>query len=104
MIYGIEQTTDSRYPETKIWRFRSEPAALNWRDARRIQAAWPGAADPDLPVGQQNFHHRIRRLYRMPKGWRSPGKKVLLMEAAHLRCRLEDFQARAIRRDGEELA
>jgi len=30
MIYGVEQTTDSRYPETKVVNFSSRKRALEW--------------------------------------------------------------------------
>ena len=30
MFVGIEETTDSRYPETRIQKFRTESRAVEW--------------------------------------------------------------------------
>ena len=103
MIYGIEQTTDSRYPETVVRKFTSEPAARSWRDGAPAGPAWPGAANPDLPITQQNFHERFRTLYCMPKGWRAPTQKVLNRQAAERRRPAVDCLSVHVRRDGEEI-
>ncbi len=74
MIVGIEQTTDQRHPETRIMRLSSRRHAEKWlTDSGKF--AWSGAADKTLPVGQQNFHRRLRSAYVMPSGWRMPSKK-----------------------------
>jgi hypothetical protein len=71
VIYGIEQTTDSRYPETVIRKFTSKKAALHWaKDSGGF--AWAGGARSDIPVPQQNWHSRLRDVYEMPSGWRPP--------------------------------
>lgn len=62
MIVGIEQTTDSRSPETVVTRLSSRRAALAWV-AQGGNLAWPAAANKDLPGGQQNWHHRLRQAY-----------------------------------------
>jgi len=76
MFYGVEQTTDMRYPETKIVKFRSKTTALKW-ESKGGGYAWKGAADETLPTTQQNFHRRLRSIYETPKGWRPPSKKEL---------------------------
>lgn len=76
MIVGIEQTTDLRFPETRIVRLRTVKAALIWLDVSGGYA-WPGAADPRLPVQAQNHHRRLREAYEMPKGWRMPTPQAI---------------------------
>ena len=63
MLYGIEQTTDMRYPGTKIVKHASKKSALAWLHAAQ-DFAWVGAAKGDIPVQQQNWHHRLRSLYK----------------------------------------
>ena len=101
MIYGIEETTDRRSPETKIVRLASERAAQRWL-AQGGGLAWPGAADSRLPISQQNHHRRLRDASAMPPRWRPPSP----VEIAMLRARARDWRtsdlayvARAIRRD-----
>jgi len=62
-FYGIEETTDHRHPETKIVKLKSRVAAMKWLRAGTCGFAWPGAANPDLPMDAQNFHRRIRTCY-----------------------------------------
>lgn len=77
MFYGIESTTDSRNPEITIRKFRSEHSLLRWiRGIRNGAFAWSGAADPNLPMGQQNFHRRFRCGYEMPRGFRLTDRDV----------------------------
>lgn len=71
MSYGIESTTDSRYPETKIVKFTSRRAALNWV-AKGGEFAWAGGARKDIPLQQQNWHRRLRDVYEIPSGERPP--------------------------------
>ena len=75
MFYGIERNTDLRNPDTKIHRFSSRSAALRW-SSKGGGFAYPGAADADLPMTQQNFHHRIRTVWESPSGWRPPSVAV----------------------------
>jgi hypothetical protein len=74
MIVCIEETTDSRHPETRITTAASVDAAKRWL-AGGGGYAWDGAAREDLPPSQQNHHRRLRYAYRMPPGWRMPTKK-----------------------------
>ena len=74
-LLGIEETTDMRYPETKLRRFRSVSAALAWL-GQDGNYAWSGAASNDLPVCQQNWHRRFRKVYLMPLGWRPDSRQV----------------------------
>jgi hypothetical protein len=67
---GIERTTDQRSPEYRLVRL-SPRRARAWL-AEGGKAAWSGAADERLPVGQQNWHRRIRAVYAMPPGSRLP--------------------------------
>ncbi len=97
MIVGIEETTDSRYPQTKIAKFRSETAARKWL-SRGGGYAWPAAADPTLPVGQQNFHHRLREAYVMPPHFRLSPKEVEAERSHHRPDSLAQRQARVYRR------
>lgn len=73
---GIEECTDQRRPDPVIRRFATERAARAWLAAAPKGFAFPGAADPTLPMGQQNFHRRIRSAYEMPLGWRLSKKAV----------------------------
>ncbi len=62
MIYGIEETTDMRYPETKVVKFGSRNRAIAWvKDEQGF--AWEGAARNDIPSQQQNWHRRLRWIY-----------------------------------------
>ena len=80
MFYGVEQTTDQRCPDTKIKKFTSLKQALKWR-SNSGGYAWPGAARNDIPGPLRNFHHRLREVYEMPRGWRKPSSKQLNKEA-----------------------
>ena len=80
VIVGIEQTTDTRSPETKIVRLIGRERAIAWVSAGGGHA-WPGAADARLPVQQQNHHHRLREAWEMPSGWRMPTRRAI----AHVR-------------------
>src|ERR1035437_7818948 len=107
MIYGIEQTTDSRYPETKIVRFTNRKRALEWATGGG-GFAWEGGACGDIPVQQQNWHHRLRDLYDLPVGWRKPTIKEQRAYAdkwrgSSRRVTLEDAISLAIRQDGERI-
>ena len=75
MIVGIEETTDHTHPETKIVKLRSKARARGWL-AGSGGWAWPGAADERLPVGQQNFHRRMRLAYVMPARYRLSKREV----------------------------
>jgi len=74
MIYGIEQSTDLRYPGTRIRKFSSEKAALKWKS----RGGGYTHTDPD---SVRNWHHTIRRVFRMPPGWRPPSRAKLRKEA-----------------------
>lgn len=73
---GVEQTTDSRHPETVIVRLHSRKHAAEWTVGGG-GFAWPGSASADVPAGQQNWHHRLRVVYEMPAGWRFPTKRQI---------------------------
>lgn len=77
MIYGIEESTDSRSPCTKIAKFATRKKAEAWRAKCQGEFTFPGAANPDLPATQSNFHRTLRRIYEMPQGWRKPTDKEL---------------------------
>ena len=107
MIYGIEQTTDSRYPETKIRRFGGKKAALEWAKGGG-GFAWDGGARHDIPSQQQNWHHRLRDIYEMPAGWRPPSPSqqreyCRKWEGTSKRVSLADAIASAVRNDGERI-
>lgn len=103
MIVGIEQTTDSRWPETKVVRLVGRKRTLAWVSAGGGYA-WSGAADEQIPVQQQNWHHRLREAWEMPPGWRMPTRKAI----AHVRGSRPwedrrsdlDIVAALVRRDG----
>lgn len=80
MIVCIEQTTDSRSPQTKVQTMRSEAAARRWLAAGSDSFAFPGAARGDLPLTQQNWHRRIRTAYVMPPHWRLPSANRIAAE------------------------
>lgn len=69
MYIGIEETTDRNHPETKILKFQNEKQAIKWVQ-ETLRFAWSGATDPNLPITQQNFHRRVRELYKMPLNFR----------------------------------
>lgn len=71
MIYGIEKTTDLRYPETKVVKFTSRKQAIAWA-SKGGDFAWAGSARHDIPSQQQNWHHRLRDIYEIPTGERPP--------------------------------
>ena len=107
IIYGIEQTTDSRYPETTIVRFTNRKRALEWK-AGGGGFAWEGGARGDIPVQQQNWHHRLRDLYEMPTGWRKPTIKEQRAycekwRGSSRRVTMQDEIANAIHREGERI-
>ncbi len=102
MFYGIEQTTDLRYRETVIRRFRSESTLREWLGQSQGQYAWPGAADERLPASQQNWHRRLRTGYRMPKGWRLKDKDVQRLRAGDHRSPYIDLVAALIKRSAIE--
>lgn len=107
MIYGVEQTTDSRYPETVVRKFTSRKAALNWvKDGGGF--AWIGGARSDIPVPQQNWHRRLRDLYEMPPAWRPPSiteqkAYVARYRGSSRRLRMADAIASVVVRDGEKI-
>jgi hypothetical protein len=107
MIYGIEQTTDSRYPETKIVNFSSRKRTLeSVKDSGG--AACAGGARSDIPRQEQNWHARLRNIYEMPVGWRPPARKEqnkFLEGYRHSSYRRtsSDAIARAVRHDGRRL-
>ena len=106
MIYGIEQTTDVRYPETKVVKFTSRKRALAWV-AEDQGFAWSGAARNDIPVSQQNWHRRLRELYEVSE--RNPGKTHWQqLRREHYRNSTRpysatDYEARWIREVGDEI-
>ncbi|MDA8209189.1 MAG: hypothetical protein M0Z92_09355 [Actinomycetota bacterium] len=106
MIYGIEQTTDMRYPETKIVKFTSRKRALAWL-ADDQGFAWAGGARHDIPASQQNWHSRIRACYEVV-GFRRPSDKKLREEAHRIstptyRRNAADVLAGEIRSQGERI-
>lgn len=107
MIYGIEETTDLRSPETKIKKFASKLRAIKWSE-NSGGLAWEGSAKKGIPVSQQNWHHRYRYVYSMPLGWRSPSKKKLsetarLYSTGTYYTTMNDILATSIRNDGEAI-
>jgi len=107
VFYGVERTTDLRYPETVVKKFSSLKAALAWK-AKDTGCAWSAAADKTLPIAQQNWHNRHRSVYRMPPDWRPPSKKELSRRAAMTRGSMYsrntcDELASAVHVDGEEV-
>jgi hypothetical protein len=107
MIYGIEQTTDMRDPDTKIRKFSSLRQAERWaKDSGGF--AWNGAVGSEVRPTMQNFHRRMRAIYQMPHSWRPPSKRELGAIAyrnstSTYPCRRIDALASAIYRDGEEV-
>jgi len=112
MIYGIQETTDHRSPETRIVRLSSVRAAQRWLADGGTALAWPGSVPAskggvggeDIPLSSQNFHHRLKSAYETPSGWRLPG--VREWKALHHEDRrsLQKFQADEIRRHGLSIA
>lgn len=105
MFYGIEHNTDLRCLDTKVKKFRSKKSAMDWKSGGG-GLAFPGAATNDIPVSQQNWHHRIRKVYEMPTGWRPPSKKILskmaLIDSTPTYMRYSiDAMASVIRASGE---
>lgn len=103
---GIEQTTDLRYPETRIESFTSRRAAQRWLDSWDNGFAWAGAARSDVSPGMQNWHHRLRTVHEMPVGWRPPTKREQVEHAQRYstsayRRRPADYIASVIRRDSD---
>ncbi len=112
MIYGVEQNTDMRHPDTRVYRFTSVRRALAWQNNMNRGGegvfAFPGAASDGLPVSQQNWHRRFRYLFESPPGWRPPSD-ARAAEAArrastptYPRTRL-DATAAAIMRECDEI-
>lgn len=104
MIYGIESTTDMRYPETKIVKFSSKARAAAWL-AQDQGFAWSGGARPDIPSRQQNWHRRLRECY-VVVGFRPSSLKARQKEADRIstptyRRREADVLASEIRRSGD---
>lgn len=106
MIYGIEQTTDNRFPETRITQFHSRrrAEAIAWA-SEPLGYAWPGSANHDLPGPQQNFHSRIRSIYETPAGWRKPSRSELAARSRARRgpVRENDLIAEEIRQVGKRI-
>lgn len=101
---GIEQNTVMKCPQTVIRAFTSERAAKQWLEEWDSPFAFPGAARNDIPGYQQNWHHRLRTVYRMPAGWRKPSKSqidryVQTHFHSSYRRRSEDAVAEAIWRE-----
>ena len=101
MIYGVEETTDIRHPETVIVKFRTELQARKWAE-NSGGFAWSGAATESLPRQSQNWHKRFRRIFLMPYGWRPPSKKKLDKERDRFQSR-ESLIARYVWKYGKEL-
>ena len=105
MIYGIEETTDSRFPETKVVKFTSRTRAIAW--AKTDQGfAWSGAARNDIPSVQQNWHRRLRAVYEVKD--RRPSKAYFDREYEKWRRwrgsdRPPNFEASWIRSCGERI-
>lgn len=70
----IEQSTDLRYPQTKIWFTRSlrEVAKLRERSGRFTYS------DPEAA---RNWHRTFVEVYELPAGWRKPPEKQLREQA-----------------------
>lgn len=105
LVIGLDYTTDSRYPETRITKFRSEGTARRWLDAATNEPAWPGSARNDIPAIQQNHHRRIRSAYVMPAGYRLSARDVRAVTErgrGSIYCRFgNDAKAEVYRRDAE---
>ncbi len=74
MIYGIEQSTDMRCPQTVIAKFTSRRSAMRWLEPARLTHG----EDAETV---QNFHHTLRTAYEMPVGFRLPSPKQLSVRA-----------------------
>jgi len=104
MLYGIERTTDSEHRGTVIVKFSSLKRAQKWREESPGGLAWPDAADDSLPITQQNFHHRYREIYQMPKNWRMPTDRQLdRLRGSNYQIFYSELKVRCIRKDGEEM-
>ena len=105
MIYGIEETTDMRYPETKVVKFTSRKRALTW--VKQDQGfAWAGGARNDIPVQQQNWHRRLRDIYEVSERHPSKGYFEKKYEDWYKRRgsdRPPNFEARWIESCGERI-
>lgn len=75
MIVGVEETTDMRYPQTKIVHLSSEAAARKWLSGGG-GFAWPGAADESIRPSMQNWHRRLRSAYVLPPRFRLDKREV----------------------------
>lgn len=66
--YGIEESTDSKCPRTKVTRLPSRKAAEAFSETKtHLTYADPAAA--------RNYHHTLYCAFEMPAGWRPPSKK-----------------------------
>ena len=107
MIYGIDQTSDMRHPETKIRKFSSRKQAERWaEDSGGI--AWKGAVTSSVRSSMQNFHRRFRSIYLMPHRWMPPKDRELYTivcrnSTSSYPCSRLDALASAIVRDGESI-
>jgi len=102
VIYGIEQSTDSRDKSPIIKKFSSELKAKQWITPPRL--CDPGAANSSLPIPSQNFHKILRSIWRMPYGWKMPSEKRLLEgKSEPWRYSIRCLKVNAIMREGTEL-
>lgn len=106
MIYGIESTTDMRYPETRIQTFTSLKRALAWL-AEDQGFAWSGSARSDISVQQQNWHRRIRECWEV-FNFKTPSQKELNVRAQRIstptyRRNVNDVLASEIRHQGTRI-
>ena len=76
MIIGIEYCSDSRDRNPTFKKLRTQEQASRWILNAPKGYAYPGAADPALPMTQQNFHQRLRYALVMPPGFRLKRKEV----------------------------
>lgn len=103
--YGIEQSTDSREPRTKVTRLGHGKRGLAAAVAFASKASHLTYADA---AAARNFHHTLYSAYEMPTGWRPA---TLLQRTSEARRRSSrdyprnaaDMLAEAICRAGERV-
>ena len=99
--YGIEQSTDSRCPQTRVKRLSNRATAERYA-AMGTRLTY---ADPDVA---RNWHHTFYSAWAMPSGWRAPSPTCLAAAAQRSSSRdyprtSADVLALAIERDGERV-
>lgn len=70
----IEQSTDLRYPQTKIWFTRSLRGI-----AKLLERS--GRFSYSDPEAARNWHRTFVKAYELPVGWRKPTEKQLREKA-----------------------